>query len=143
MRPSPFRRGTNPDPVRQDLVEVRRGLLRLHKALIDSERKVYERGHGQMSNGQFLQALIQEPFFAWLRPYSGLIVEIDEVLATREPVAEAEARAFVERVRALVLLPREGGGAEERYEMVRQRDPSVLLLHVELTSRISTALGER
>ena len=141
MRPSPFRRGTPPDPVRQKLLEVRKGLLRLHKALIDSERLVYERGHGQMSNGQFLQALIQEPFFAWLRPYSGLIVEIDEVLATREPVAGADARAFVERVRALVLLPREGGSALERYETVRQRDPSVLLLHVELTSRISTALG--
>lgn len=141
MRPSPFRRGTPPDPVRQQLLEVRKGLLRLHKALIDSERLEYERGHGQMSNGQFLQALIQDPFFAWLRPYSGLIVEIDEVLATREPVAEADARDFVERVRALVLLPGEGGSAEARYETVRQRDPAVLLLHVELTSRIATALG--
>ncbi len=142
MRPSPFRRGTPPDPVRQKLVEVRRGLLRLHKALIDSEREVYERGHGPMSNGMFLQALLQEPFFAWMRLYSSLLVEIDEALATREPVAEADARAFVERVRALVLLPEEGGSAVERYEVVRQRDPSVLLLHVELTSRISTALGE-
>jgi hypothetical protein len=142
MRPSQFRRGSPPDPVRQNLVEVRRGLLRLHKSLIDSEREVYERGHGPMTNGQFLQALLQEPFFAWLRPYSGLIVEIDEALAGEEQVTEAGARAFVEQVRALVTSPEEGGAAVERYEGVRQRDPGVLIRHVELTSRISAALGE-
>ena len=30
------------DPVRQQVVEVRRALLRLHKALIDSERAAFE-----------------------------------------------------------------------------------------------------
>lgn len=130
------------DPVRQRLVEVRRGLFRLHKALIDSERATFERRHGAMSNGQFLQALIQDPFFAWLRPFSGLIVEIDELLATKEPVAEGVARGYVEQIRGLV----EPAGAEEegeggRYEEVRQRDPGVLIAHVELADRIAAAAG--
>ena len=133
MRPSP-------DPAIRDLKEVRRGLLRLHKALIDAERAAFERGHGAMTNGQFLQALIQDPFFAWLRPFSGLIVEIDEVLATRKPVAAAQARGYVRQVRALVLPPGEGGAADERYEVVCRRDPGVLLAHVELTDRIGAAL---
>ena len=56
------------DPVRQQIVEVRRALLRLHKALIDSERAAFEARAGATSNGQFLQLLLQDPFFVWLRP---------------------------------------------------------------------------
>ena len=132
-----------PDPVRSNLVEVRRGLLRLHKALIDAERASFEAERGQMSNTQLLQALLEEPHFAWLRPFSGLIVEIDEALASREPMAAPTARAYVERVRALVDLSQ---GPSQSYELarldeVRTRFPEVLLLHVELTSRIATALA--
>lgn len=126
---------SSPEPVRNRLVEVRRGLLRLHKTLIDSERAVFERSHGPMTNGQFLQALIEEPFFAWLRPFSGLIVQIDEALHAKEPVTEPGARSFIEQVRALVG----DGEAAERYELVCRRDADVLLAHVELTSRIDAA----
>ena len=73
MTPHIPRRDRSPDPVRDHLKEVRRGLLRLHKALIDAERAVWERETGPVSNGRFLQALIEDPFFAWLRPFSGLI----------------------------------------------------------------------
>ncbi|HEX2191548.1 MAG TPA: hypothetical protein VHG51_21730 [Longimicrobiaceae bacterium] len=137
MTPPTPRRDRSPDPVRDRLKEVRRGLLRLHKALIDSERAAVERESGPMSSGQFLQALIQDPRFAWLRPFSGLIVEIDETLATGEPLPPPEARAFVERVRALVVLE---GEEAERYERVRQRDAAVLIAHVELEARIAAAL---
>lgn len=128
------------DPVRDHLVEVRRGLLRLHKALIDAERRVFERGRGPVSNTQLLQALLEDPFFAWLRPYSRLIAEIDEVLSTREPVAAPAARGFVEQARALVATPDEGDTAMSRYEQVRSHNAEVLLAHVEMHSRIDTAL---
>jgi hypothetical protein len=130
-----------PDPVRSNLVEVRRGLLRLHKALIDAERASFEAERGQMSNTQLLQALLEEPHFAWLRPFSGLIVEIDEALASREPMAAPTARAYVERVRALVDLSQGQSYELARLDEVRTRFPEVLLLHVELTSRIATALA--
>ncbi|MET0400581.1 MAG: hypothetical protein ABW277_27575 [Longimicrobiaceae bacterium] len=133
MTPPLPRRDRSPDPVRDHLKEARRGLLRLHKALIDAERAVWERDTGPVSNGRFLQALIEDPFFAWLRPFSGLIVEVDERLATGEPLPGEEARAYVERIRALV---RPTGEEAERYERVRQRDAGVLLAHVELESRI-------
>ena len=139
MTPSQFRRDATPDPVRQGLVEVRRGLLRLHKLLIDSERATFERGHGAMSNGQFLQALIQDPYFEWLRPFTGLIVEIDELLATREPVAEETARGYAERARGLVEPP--DAEAAGRYEGIRNRDPEILIAHVELTGRIGAVVG--
>ena len=136
MTPPLPRRDRSPDPVRDHLKEVRRGLLRLHKALIDAERAVWERDTGPVSNGRFLQALIEDPFFAWLRPFSGLIVEVDERLATGEPLPHAEARSYVERIRALV---RPTGDEAERYDRVRQRDAGVLLAHVELEARIDAA----
>lgn len=125
---------SSPDPVRNRLVEVRRGLLRLHKTLIDSERAVYEREHGALSNGQFLQALLEEPFFQWMRPFSGLLVEIDEALHAPEALTDSGARAYIEQVRGLVAAPQPG-----RYEEVVRRDTDVLLAHVELTGRISDA----
>ncbi len=136
------RRQQFPDPVRSNLVEVRRGLLRLHKALIDAERASFEAERGQLSNTQLLQALLEDEYFAWLRPFSGLIVEIDEALASREPMAAPTARAYVERVRALVDLSSESQSYEmTRLDEVRTRHPEVLLLHLELTSRIATALA--
>jgi hypothetical protein len=120
------------DPVRQRLVEVRRGLLRLHKTLIDSERRAYETRAGATSNGQFLQLLLQDPFFVWLRPFSGLIAAMDEALAEAEGVSAEDAEAFLAQVRALIGPPDANTGGETRYEEVRGRDPDVLFAHVQL-----------
>lgn len=135
--PSPRRR-RGPDPVRDPLVEVRRGLFRLHKALIDAERRAFENRHGELSNGQFLQALIQDPFFEWLRPFSGLIVEMDEALAAAEPLTAQDARGYLSRTHALVA-PDAGSEAEARFVGVRQRAPEVLGAHMELLKRIAVA----
>ena len=120
------------DPVRQRLVEARRGLLRLHKALIDAERRAYETRAGAMSNGQFLQLLLQDPFFVWLRPFSGLVAAMDEALAEAEGVSAEDAEAFLAQVRALIAPSDANSGGETRYEEVRGRDPDVLFAHVQL-----------
>ena len=135
MASRPSRSNPAPDPARQQLVEVRRGLLRLHKALIDSERAAFERDRGPLTSGQLLQALLEDPFFAWLRPFSGLIVEIDEALAAREPIPAQQAGDYLARVRALVETG-EGDPDAARYERVMSRDPDVLVAHVELTGRL-------
>ena len=131
------RPGAVPDPVRQQLVEVRRGLLRLHKALIDSERATYERDSGPLTSGQLLRALLEEPFFEWLRPFSRLIVEIDEALASREPMSAETARGYIDQVRGLVESGRgeDDADAEGQYQQLVRRDPDVLIAHVELVSR--------
>jgi len=135
------RRNPTPEPLRSRLVEVRRGLLRLHKALIDAERGEWERSRGPVTNSQLLQALIEEPFFAWLRPFSGLIVQIDEALSGDEAVTEEQGRAFAEQARELVAVDEGDEPTVNRYDLVCRRDPNVLLLHVELSSRIDDALA--
>src|SRR6187399_2235235 len=81
---------TNPDVDEVRLAEkllndLRQGLLRLHKTLLDWERAGYERIHGRQSSNDLLNALLNDPQFAWLRPISQLIVRIDELLADKTP----------------------------------------------------------
>ena len=137
------RRAGPPDPVRQHLSEVRRALLRLHKTLIDSERAVYEARNGAMNNSEFLGALLQEPFFQWMRPFSQLIAAMDEAMFGDEPLTTAGARGYVSQAHALVATPGDGdGGSPEgaRYGQVRDRDPTVLFAHTELVRRVAAAL---
>ena len=122
-----------PDPIRDRLKDVRLGLLRLHKALIDAERGEIERRNGPLSSGHFLQLLIQDEALAWLRPFSELIVQMDEAFATREPIPEENARAYVRQVVAL-LAP---APAVHRLDELRRREGTVLGAHEELTRRIA------
>jgi len=133
-------RNPTPEPRLQRLKAMRLGLLRLHKALIDSERGVWERSRGPVTANELLKALLEDPFFAWLRPFSGLIVQIDEALAGSEAVSAESARAFAEQARELIAVDEGDEPTVNRYDLVCRRDPNVLLLHVELSSRINDAL---
>jgi len=123
------------------LREVRRAVFRLHKSLVDAERAGLERESGPVSSGVFLQALLNDPELAWLRPFSGLIVEMDEAMARADPLSEAEARAYVARVHDLVASADEAGDLRSgsRYGAASRKDPDVLLAHVELMTRIRDA----
>ena len=61
------------DPLRQTLVDVRHGLLGLHKALIVAEQLTFERIYGRVdSTGQLLQLVMNDPWFTWLHPLSNV-----------------------------------------------------------------------
>jgi hypothetical protein len=141
MQPAGSPRNPTPEPRRGRLVELRRGLLRLHKALIDAERSDYERSRGPVTNSKLLQLLLDDPFFLWLRPFSGLIVEIDEALSGDQVVSAAAARDFAERARRLVDVDEGDEPTVNRYDLVTRRDPNVLVLHVEMSGRIRDALA--
>src|SRR2546429_3049692 len=87
---------------------VSRALLRLHKALLDDERVQFERVRGRIaSSGEFLQLVLHDEWFAYLRPLSALVVQIDELLDTEEATKE-EADALIAQARAM-LKPAEMG----------------------------------
>jgi hypothetical protein len=125
------------DPLRPHLKEVRRGLFRLHKSLIDAERAAFERDRGPQTNAQFLQALIHDDYFAWLRPFTGLIVEMDEALAPREPLEAGVVRGLV--ARAATMVEPEDAEHARRYDRACSFDPEVLLGHLELSQEIRSA----
>lgn len=121
-------------PNSQRLRDLRNGLLRLHKTLLDSERDSYERDIARIATtGQMLQLVLHDPFFAWLHELSELVVLIDELMEAEEPAEVIDADRLVEQARDLVAPAEEGTGFRKRYFEAMQRDPGVVLAHREMT----------
>jgi hypothetical protein len=120
------------DSERALLIELRRLLLHLHKTLIDWQRRDYEHAHGRLQTTQLLQAIFNEPSFAWLRPMSGLIVRIDEALEMKPPEV-SETGPLVAQARELVA-PDAGSGYAQRYHAALQELPDAVLAHRDLVT---------
>jgi hypothetical protein len=118
------------DRAKERLMEMRNGLLRLHKSLLDSERAVYERDVERITSaGQYLGLVMDDPFFAWLRELSQFIVLVDETLDLDDSPSAADADRLIAQGRELVS-PSEGGqGFARRYYEVMQNDPAAVLAH--------------
>jgi len=117
---------------RQQLENARHGLLQVHRALLEAERIAYERAHGRIEgSGPFLQLVIQDPWFAWLRPISELIVQIDEWLDEDEPGPGAPdlAEILLAQVRDRLRPDEAGVEFQRRYHRLLQEDPSVVVAH--------------
>jgi len=112
------------------LNELRNGLIRLHKTLLDSERAVYEHDVERVSSvGKMLQLVMNDPYFAWLHKMSELIVAIDERLDGDEPASPTEARRFIDVTRGMLVPAENGEEFERRYFQALQRDPDVVIAH--------------
>ena len=110
--------------------KLSRALLRLHKALLDDERLSYERVHGRIaSNGAFLQMVLSDAWFAWLRPLSQLMAKLDELGETDEPSNSEEIATLLTSVRTLLTPTEEGQGFGRQYYDALQRSPDVVLAH--------------
>ncbi len=133
MRESITENGPAPEETLQSLRGLRRGLLHLHKALLDDERAWYEQAHGIVSSGELLQLVISHEQFAWLHAVSELIVRIDELLDADEPATANEAQALLAQARALVRPAAEGTEFQRKYFAAIQREPAVALAHRDVT----------
>lgn len=123
----------------QRLRELRPALLRLHKALLESERVVYEQFHGRIqSKGEYFRLVIDHEWFSWLRPISQFIVQIDELLSAKEPVPLNKASALLNEARNLLQPSEEGTTLEKRYYRALQRDPDIALMHAEVSKLLRT-----
>lgn len=106
---------------------MRRELLDLHRALVDSERREYERVRGRVTDRAFLEALISAPELAWLNPLTSLIVRLEEAL--EEADGGAAVADCVAEIRKL-LRPNAGGyGFQRKYAEAMQRSPEVIVAH--------------
>lgn len=116
------------DRDRAHLNELFRALLRLHKALLDDERVSYERVHGRIpSNGAFLQLVLGDAWFAWLRPLSQLMAQLDDL---GEASSEApDTATLIASIRTLLTPTQEGEGFGKQYHDALQREPDVMLAH--------------
>ncbi|MGN6718505.1 MAG: hypothetical protein ACTHLX_14045, partial [Candidatus Binatia bacterium] len=87
------------------------------------------------------QLLTSDPFFAWLRPISQLIVAIDETLDAKE-LTHADVDAVMAQSVFLLVPATTGGEFGERYVAALQRDPRVVLTHAQVAKRIGSRRPE-
>jgi hypothetical protein len=115
---------------RKRLSDLRDALLALHKTLIESERVGYEEAFGAIRTpANFLQLLMQDPWFAWLRPLSAFVTSIDEALDGEEPITKASADEFAKVARQMLAPEESGEGFGRQYFEALQRDPDVVMAH--------------
>ncbi len=122
----------------QLLTDIRIKLLHLHKQLLDTERIRYEQVRGQVSKGELLQLVIGHDRFAWLHHLSELIVQIDELIHSDEPVASEAIAAFIADIRILLTPDEAGDDFAMKYDAAFQRNPDVVLAHADLVTLLAT-----
>jgi hypothetical protein len=125
------------------LTNVRQGLLRLHKTLLDWERGHYERTHGRQSSADLLNAFLQDPHFAWLRPMSQLIVRIDEMLEDAARPTAAAAQGVLAELKALTSPGDSGKGDAQRYARALEENPETVFAHRDLMALAGSRQDDR
>jgi hypothetical protein len=124
--------GGPPNPAREKLVGLRLALLRLHKSLLDMERREYERLHGKVNTGELFRLVIDHEQFAWLHNISEFVVRLDESLAGEVPVTADDTRSAIMLARKMFAPSEAGDGFQKRYFNAIQMDPAVVMEHAEL-----------
>jgi hypothetical protein len=89
---------------------VRNDLLRVHRGLLEAERNRYEKQHGRIANNSvFLQLVINDPWFDWLRPMGQMVLLIDERTSDKkQPLGTVEANTLFEQSLELLKADAEG-----------------------------------
>jgi hypothetical protein len=125
---------------RAALRETSKALLPLHRGLIDAAKSDYATATTlAASPTQLLQLLTDDPFFAWLKPVTALIVDIDEM--ARVDFEAADVAAIANRVEALFGTAADAGFAA-KYVPILQRDVDVAIAHAALRQALKKLRAE-
>jgi hypothetical protein len=112
---------------RAALRETWKQLLPLHRALIDSAGADYTFAVAAPTGpGHLLQLLQDDPFFAWLKPLTSLIVDLDSL--ARTDFEQADVDALVARLERLFGSTADPEFAAH-YIPILQRDVDVAIAH--------------
>ncbi len=107
-------------------------LLKLHKSMLDLEREMHEGIHGKLNATDFLNLLMEDEDFAWLRKFSMLIVEIDEMFDLKDGVTDDLVDANLVKVRELVDMNEPDEYFKAKYQFALQRDANAAALQSQL-----------
>lgn len=138
--PNTLHREGDDDGAREKLVALRGALLRLHKSLLDMERRDYEREHGVVSIGELFRLVVDDPQFSWLHNISEFVVRLDETLTGKAPIAAPEANTAFDLARKMFTPTEAGDSFQKQYFDAIQRDPAVVMEHAELARLFAQTL---
>jgi hypothetical protein len=118
---------------------TRTALLCLHRALVEFERRTYEKTRGRVSGGEFLQALLRDPSLAWLAPLTAQIARLDELAAAKETATQR--RTWRARTRSLLRGGVDGAfGAE--YAQRIESSPDVAFAHAAALHALTATVSQ-
>lgn len=129
-----------PDPperaaLRAALRELSKALLPLHRRLIDAAKDDYAFAYAPVDTpSRLLQLVTTDPFFAWLKPLTALIVAIDEM--ARTDFDSADAARLGAQVEELFVTSADAAFSE-RYLPLLQRDVDVAVGHAALRKALT------
>ncbi len=120
------------------LKNISRKLTQVHKVLLDETLREYGQREGRSISPQDAwRAAMNDPFFAWLRPVSRLIAEIDEMVAREEEITEGLAHGVRLEVESLLNGVSAGPEFAQRYRDMMQQSPDLVARHGELKAALA------
>jgi hypothetical protein len=107
------------------LLELADALRVLHQRLIAATRVNFEKMHGRVpGSGALLELVINDPLFAWLRPLSRQIADLDELAA-----GEVDAATLAAARHSVAHLLDESTEFRPTYLVYLQADPDAVIAH--------------
>lgn len=115
---------------REKLKDLSKAFLRLHKILLDDAKADYEAKNGQINGANhYLQLVIDDPHFAWLRKMSALIALFDEATSLRRPATETEAQSLLSEARQLLDFQDADEDFNDKFQTALQKNSDAVLNH--------------
>ena len=120
---------------RQKLKDLSRVMLRLHKTLLEAEKTKYETANGKIAGtGIYLQLVLDNAQFSWLRKMSALIALIDEAVTVRRPASEPQAIELLNETRILLNFEDTDEDFNDRFQEALQNNSDAVLNHNDVLS---------
>jgi hypothetical protein len=127
----------------EQLSNVRQSLLRLHKTLLEYQRRAYEKAGGETVNSyQLLKLVLHDQLFAWLHHLSELVVQIDELMDSDKQPKEADALSLLDQARFLITPSETGDEFQRKYFESLQQSPDVVLAHSEVVKLLGKKISQ-
>jgi len=122
--------------LRAALRETSKALIPLHRLLIDAAKADYAEQFGAINSPtEMLQLLTDDPFFAWLKPITSLILDIDDM--ARRDFEPADAHAIGERLEHLFGPAADDAPFSKHYVPILQREVDVTIGHAALRAEMA------
>ncbi len=116
------------DETRAKLKDASKAFLRLHKTLLEGAKAEYEAINGKINGAnQYLQLVIDDPHFAWLRKLSSMIALVDEATSRLRPATETDAQALLGEAKILLDFKDGDETFNDKFQAALQNNPDAVL----------------
>jgi hypothetical protein len=120
------------DEMRQKLKELSKTFLRLHKTLLEGVKAEYEAENGTIASvNQYLQLVLEDPYFAWLRKISSLIALLDEATSLRRPATQTEAQSLLNEAKILLSFEDADEDFNDKFQNALQKNSDAVISYNE------------